>query len=462
VNERGVKSDTNVFTIKPGQSVDGILFRMLSTAVIRGRVTDEDGEPMPGVNVLAQKKRTVGQTRENVAAATTNDLGEFRIPGLFAGQYWVVAMPPPDFRDYERQQEKSAAGDRDGAQFDNRYVTTYYPGTNDASQASAVSVKAGDEIPVEFTLVPTRTYSVRGTVIGITANQKPMVELLSKTGDSIRAMADEIGPDGHFEIRGVAPGSYVVKLAAGAGSTSLRAQQDVTVAAADVDGVKLAPLPSFSVSGHLRAETNKPIDLTQYAVNLRPAESSAEPDVSDSQEFFGTNASVDRLGNFSWKDVNPGNYRIQVVGGEPQSFFLKSVTVGGRDITTGFTANGPTTLDVVISAKGGSVEGTVVEKNSNEDADHPVANATVVAVPEEKYRALADRFVTGSTDQYGQFTIRGLAPGNYTLYAWRDLEDDVWRDASFLKSQEAHGKAVKVEEESSQSVTLKLSPATIE
>jgi len=314
--------------------------------------------------------------------------------------------------------------------------------------------------------VPTRTYSVRGTVIGITANRKPIVELLSKAGDSIRAMyelrADEIGADGHFEIRGVAPGSYVVKLAAGAGTTSLRAQQDITVAAADADGVKLAPLPSFSVSGHLRAETNKPIDLTQYAVNLRPAESSAEPDVSDSQEFFGTSASVDRLGNFSWKDVNPGNYRVQVVGGEPQSFFLKSVTVGGRDITTGFTANGPTTLDVVISAKGGSVEGTVVEKNSNEDADHPVANATVVGVPEEKYRALADRFVTGSTDQYGQFTIRGLAPGNYTLYAWRDLEDDVWRDASFLKSQEAHGKAVKVEEESSQSVTLKLSPATIE
>src|ERR1035441_4638316 len=88
VNERGVKSDTNVFTINLGQSVDGILFQMLSTAVIRGRVTDEDGDPMSGVNVVAQKKRTVGQTRENVAAATTNDLGEFRIPGLFAGQYW--------------------------------------------------------------------------------------------------------------------------------------------------------------------------------------------------------------------------------------------------------------------------------------------------------------------------------------------------------------------------------------
>jgi hypothetical protein len=89
--------------------------------------------------------------------------------------------------------------------------------------------------------------------------------------------------------------------------------------------------------------------------------------------------------------------------------------------------------------------------------DHPVANATVVAVPEEKYRKLPDRFVTGSTDQHGRFTIRGVAPGSYTLYAWQDLEEGVCRDPDFLKSQEANGTAVKVEENSHQTVELKLS-----
>ncbi len=170
------------------------------------------------------------------------------------------------------------------------------------------------------------------------------------------------------------------------------------------------------------------------------------------------NASVDRLGNFEWKDVNPGAYVVQVYGGEGQgSFFLKSVTLGGRNIETGFTASGPTTLDLVVSSKGGIVEGAVVEKNV--DNDQPVANATVVAVPEEKYRKLPDRFGIGSTDQHGRFTIRGLAPGSYTLYAWQDLEEGVWRDADFLKSQEANGKTVKVEEGSHQQVELKLSPA---
>ena len=202
-------------------------------------------------------------------------------------------------------------------------------------------------------------------------------------------------------------------------------------------------------------------DLTQYSVNLRQAELPEDAGLSMSQEFFGANAPVDRLGNVEWKNVNPGNYIVQVYGGDGQGFFLKSVKLGGRDIATGFTASGPATLDLLISAKGGTVEGVVVEKEVEKekevDNEHPVANATVVAVPEEKYRKLPDRFVTGSTDQRGRFTIRGLGPGSYTLYAWQDLDEPVWVDPDFLKAQEANGTAVKVEEGSHQTVELNLS-----
>ena len=62
---------------------------------------------------------------------------------------------------------------------------------------------------------------------------------------------------------------------------------------------------------------------------------------------------MDRLGNMEWKDVNPGNYIVQVYGGDGQrSFFLKSARIGERDIGTGFTASGPATLDVVVSSNG--------------------------------------------------------------------------------------------------------------
>src|ERR1019366_6819719 len=250
VNGRGLKSDVNVFTVQAGQAVEDLLFRMLPTAIISGRITDEDGDPMSGVRVVAQKKKPGKATRETTGSESTNDLGEYRLSGLFPGQYWIVAMPPPDFRDYEQQHEKSPQGD---SQPDNRYLTTYYPGTYDAMQASAVTLKAGDEMPVNFTLVPARTYRVRGIVAGVTAGQKPAVELVSKAGDSIRQ--NEVGPDGQFEVRGVAPGSYMVRASAGTESQPLTARQDISVVADDVEGVRLVPQPSFTLSGHLRIES---------------------------------------------------------------------------------------------------------------------------------------------------------------------------------------------------------------
>ncbi len=466
VNDRGLKSDTNVFTVQAGQPVEDLLFRMLPTAVLSGRITDEDGDPMFGVRILALRKRPGKATRETAGSEATNDLGEYRLPGLFPGQYWIAAMPPPDFRDYERQQEKLPQGDSQGDnQADNRYVTTYYPGTYDAMQASPVTLKAGDEMPVNFTLAPAKTYRVRGIVTGVPAGQKAVVELVSKAGDSIGTNANEIGPDGQFEVRGVAPGSYVLTASAGAETQSLTAHQEIGVVAADVEGVKLSPQPSFTLSGHLRIEGSAPGDLTQYSVNLRLAELPEDSGIFMPQNFFGANAPVDRLGNFEWKNVTPGNYIVQVYGGDAQSgFYLKSVTLGGRDIATGFTASGPASLDLLVSSKGGTIEGAVVEKEKDVDTDpmnnnHPAPNATVVAVPEEKYRKLPDRFVAGATDQHGRFTLRGLAPGSYTLYAWQDVEEGVYRDPDFLKSQESNGTAVKVEEGSHQNVELKISSA---
>jgi len=161
--------------------------------------------------------------------------------------------------------------------------------------------------------------------------------------------------------------------------------------------------------------------------------------------------------------VSAGNYIVQLFGGNGQNnFFLKSVTLGGRDISAGFTASGPATIDLVVSTKGATLEGTVTEKEKDVDNDHLVANATVVAVPEEKYRKIPDHFGSGSTDQRGAFTIRGLSPGSYTLYAWQDVEESEWRDPDFLKSQEANGTAVKVSEGSDQKLELKLSPTGVD
>ncbi|MGB7640184.1 MAG: carboxypeptidase-like regulatory domain-containing protein, partial [Terriglobales bacterium] len=323
------------------------------------------------------------------------------------------------------------------------------------AQASPIALKAGDEMPVNMMLVPTRTYRIRGVITGIVAGETHSLELSTKTGDGVQGA--EVGSDGTFEIHGAAPGSYILKAYSTSESSVLTAREDITVAAADVDGVRLVPMPAFTVSGHLRVDAQSLLDLSQFSVNLRVADVGDDGGHFKSDDSFGENAQVDRQGNFSWKNVNPGNYILRLYGGDGhEDFFLKSARVGANDADGTFSLSGPAVFDLVVGTKGATIEGIVTDRDQQGN-DAPASNVEVIAVPEEKYRKIPERFGEGATDQFGRFNIRGLAPGAYTLFAWQDVSDDIYRDPDFLKSQEANGTSVKVGEGAHETVSLKLS-----
>ena len=96
-------------------------------------------------------------------------------------------------------------------------------------------------------------------------------------------------------------------------------------------------------------------------------------------------------------------------------------------------------LEVVISPKGGTVEGTV-----NDRDERAMPNALLVLVPDAARARRHSLYETAITDQSGHFQLRGIEPGDYTVYAWDDIEDDAWFDAEAMKQYREDGAALTV------------------
>jgi hypothetical protein len=77
-------------------------------------------------------------------------------------------------------------------------------------------------------------------------------------------------------------------------------------------------------------------------------------------------------------------------------------------------------------------------------------------IPDPPNPKLEDRYKTATTDQNGQFSIKGLSPGKYRIYAWEDIENGSQFDPDFMKPLEGLGLAVTVEENGRQAAPLKL------
>jgi len=270
----------------------------------------------------------------------------------------------------------------------------------------------------------------------------------------------EIRKDGSFEIRDVAPGAYTV-VATVSGATPLMARQALEVGSENVESLRLVPQSGGWVHGRLRVESKAAarLDASQFFLALRSVD--GDDDVLGALalgEGFGTVAQVSGDGSFEWKNVPPGRYYIELAGdpGASADWFMKSIAAGGRESTdTGFSVGGgATAVELVASANGAVVDGAVVDAKGE-----PLANATVVAVPETRLRARNDRYRKTVSDQSGHFTLHGLPPGEYTLLAWESVDGEAYYNPEFLKSYEGQGTVLRVSEGERKGLQLAVIPA---
>jgi hypothetical protein len=82
----------------------------------------------------------------------------------------------------------------------------------------------------------------------------------------------------------------------------------------------------------------------------------------------------------------------------------------------------------------------------------------VTLVPESDRRKEERLYKSTTTDQNGQVSLRGIAPGDYKLFAWEAIEEGAYQDPEFLRPYEERGKPVHVDEGSRLNSQLELIP----
>lgn len=441
-----------VINVSAGAEMTGFVIKLTPQAVLAGRLTDEEGEPVQGATVEVLHKRYIRNRLRWIAAGRgmTNDLGEFRIANIPPGKYLLAAVEGRGM-----MRPRRVLPSPSGSSAETAYARVYYPSVTDPGQASLIEVAPGAEVAgLDMRLQKTRVYRIRGQVLdpsGQPASGALVMAVPSGEDDAPMmgpgAPPARVGPDGKFDIHGVPPGSYTLMAQLWErqqGGMPVTCRQKVEVTDGNVDGVVLTLSTGITLTGSLRVVDGeaKGFDYSRVRLRLTP----------DEQILFAPapNGSVKQDGSITIAGISPGKYSLTAIA-MPQDSYIKSVKVGGHesvDGTVDLSSGSAASLEVVVSLKPAQLSGTV------QGSDGAVSGATVVLVPEGAKGALTENVRTATTDQNGSFTLRGLAPGEYKLFAWEDVEPGSYFDPEFRKPYEGNAVTVKLDQGAAVSVTV--------
>jgi len=166
---------------------------------------------------------------------------------------------------------------------------------------------------------------------------------------------------------------------------------------------------------------------------------------------------VDANGSFAVASVPPGRFRIAAVSGLPPEFYIADVRQNAATVfDSGFDidSRSPDPVEIVISNGAGVVDGTVLDGPTK-----TVAGAVVALVPESKRFENRALFASASTDASGKFVLRGVAPGDYRLFAWENAPANAYQNSSFIRKYEGNAKIVHLGQGTTVHTELTVIPA---
>jgi hypothetical protein len=378
--------------------------------VIAGRVFDQSGEPLAGLQVKVYRARmSQGYRRlESVGVPDrTDDTGAYRIYALPPGDYYVAAslrMAPAD------------------SVVETTYAPTYYPGTGDLGEAERIRIGLGSEATAVFPLLPVRRVRVTGTLLS--SSGAPADAVLSLTSaNSELGMPLGLGTvtrrDGSFTLADVPPGRYTLSASLRSDGPSEIASMPLVVGDDDVTGIALVTERPGRIQGRfvVASGVSRPLpqdlDVTAMAARVN-----------------GTQVSRDLGSPFVLNDIGEPFYlRVEM----PEGWAVQRIELGGADVTDSRSISVPlgqqTDARIVITDRISNISGTVMS------ASKPASAHVVIFAADQTLWGFPSRFVRETTaDAKGRFRVTGLPQSDrYLAIAVDYLEDGEYNDPEFLQ-----------------------------
>jgi len=394
------------------------------------------------------------------------------------------------------------------------YVTMFYPNTPDTSRASTVDLTPGAELRgIDFTLIRDRKVKIRGRIVDASSGAPPeMAQVSVSLRDATGSAVDILGAlggalqgntynpsTGEFEVKEVSSGKFFLQVISqtkappppvpGAPVNTADAINQlsslnsisvpVDVFDVDVENMLVTVTPGITIPGRLKVEGTPPPNLNANAAapnpnpnqNQNPNQNpnqAANPNAAYTVSLTSTAGGAPSIlallgggggakpaadGTFSLQRIAPGDYKVSITGMGP-NMYVKEARLEQKDILAGVTIGDRinSTLELTLSRSGAEVDASIIDA-----AGKPVTGIQVVVIPDTQ-RERHELYKTALTDQDGKAVLRGLAPGDYHLFAWEDIEPFSYFDADILRQYEQQGNVVHARESQRDTVEMKIIP----
>lgn len=177
----------------------------------------------------------------------------------------------------------------------------------------------------------------------------------------------------------------------------------------DVDGLRMVIHASVDVSGVVKVDGKPAAGDGTLKVGLSPTGTAGR--LGNYRGILDRARTPDANGNVTIPRAAEGNYQFFIQGAD--NLYVADVRQGDTSIlASGIDVRNapPAPFEILLTSGGGTVEGVVLNADRS-----PVNGATVLLVPADKQLLPLYKTVNAGAD--GKYLFRGVAPGEYKLFA---------------------------------------------